>query len=255
MIQHVKVPTHDAGHTLDLIITNNSDDFVSSVSTDHGLPSDHAAVKCLINVIRPPAQKKTFRTRKIRSIMLSSFKSDILKSALLSNPSDELNSLVLQYDSTLQGILDHHAPEVQRSVVLRPHAPWYSDTLRLAKQEKRRLERKWHKSGLTVHKDLYSQQCVTYKNLLISAKSNYHCSEIAQCDQRNLFRVIDNLCNAKQSKNTLPFSEDPKNLADKFATFFDEKIVKLNDRINTSDHLPISVEINENCSTSFTKFF
>ena len=50
MIQHVKVPTHDAGHTLDLIITNNSDDFVSSVSTDHGLPSDHAAVKCLINV-------------------------------------------------------------------------------------------------------------------------------------------------------------------------------------------------------------
>ena len=66
--QHVNTPTHDAGHTLDLLITDNSDDFVSSISTNHSLPSDHAAVKCLVNVIRPPAQKKKFCTRKIRSI-------------------------------------------------------------------------------------------------------------------------------------------------------------------------------------------
>lgn len=254
LIQHVNVPTHDAGHTLDLLISDNSDDFLSSVTTNHDLPSDHAAVKCLINVIRPPAQRSTFRTRKIRSIDLPSFKLDILDSPLLTNPSDKLDSLVLQYDSTLQGLLDHHAPEVERSVILRPHAPWYSDTLRDAKQEKRRLERKWQKSGLTVHKDLYRQQCATYRNLLNSAKSNYHCCQIAQCDQRNLFRIIDNLCHAKQSDITLPHAEDPKNLADKFAAFFDEKIVKLHDRISMSDHSPISVEIHENCSTSFTEF-
>ena len=149
--QHVNAPTHDAGHTLDLLITDNSDGFLSSISTHHSLPLDHAVVKCLVNIIRPPAQKKRFRTRKISSIDTSSFKADILKSPLLTCPPDDLDSLVLQYDSTLQSILDDHAPEVERYVILRPHAPWYTDTLRETKQERRRLERKWLKSGVAVH--------------------------------------------------------------------------------------------------------
>ena len=75
--QHVASPTHTAGHTMDLLITNNTDDFISSVSTHHDLPSDHAAVKCLINVARPPAPTKKLCTRKLRSIDMVSFKFDI----------------------------------------------------------------------------------------------------------------------------------------------------------------------------------
>ena len=56
--QHVASPTHTAGHTLDLLITNNTDDFISSVSTHHDLPSDHAAVKCLIML---PAHQRQLR--------------------------------------------------------------------------------------------------------------------------------------------------------------------------------------------------
>ena len=74
----------------------------------------------------------------------------------------DLDQLVIQYDTTLQEVLDHHAPEVERTVILRPHAPWYTDTLRAAKQEKRRRERKWLKSGLVVHKELYKEQCIIY---------------------------------------------------------------------------------------------
>ena len=57
--QHVTSSTHIAGHTLDLLTSNVTDDFVSSVSTHHDLPSDHAAVKCLTNIARPPASTKT----------------------------------------------------------------------------------------------------------------------------------------------------------------------------------------------------
>ncbi len=170
--QHVTSSTHTAGHTLDLLISNITDDLISSVSTHHDLPSDHAAVKCLINVARPPASTKKLLTRKLRSLDMASFKSDIRNSSLMTDPATNLDELVMQYDSVLKVILDHHAPEVVRSVILRPHAPWYSDTLRTAKQEKRRRERKGLKSGLAVHNESYKEQCIIYRDLVINAKSN-----------------------------------------------------------------------------------
>ena len=233
--QHVTVPTHNAGHTLDLLISNNSDDFISSVSVNEDLPSDHLAVKCLINVARPPAPRKIFRSRKIRSIDMLAFKSDVLDSPLLTNPADDLDSLVLQYDSVLLALLDNHAPEVERYVVLRPHSPWFNESLREAKQKKRRLERKWRKSGLSVDKELYLDQCTIYTDLLISAKSDYHRSELSQCEPRDLFRVIDKLCHASHVKK-LPSFDNPKDLADKFANFFEDKIANLRQPVVTSLH-------------------
>ena len=47
--------THIAEHTLDLLISNVTDDQPFSVSTHRDLLSDHADVKCLINAARPPA--------------------------------------------------------------------------------------------------------------------------------------------------------------------------------------------------------
>ncbi|KAJ8028772.1 hypothetical protein HOLleu_31107 [Holothuria leucospilota] len=174
------------------------------------------------------------RTRKLRSINIESFISDLRNTPLLLNPADNFDSLITQYDKVLRSILDDHAPDVERCVILRPHAPWYSDALRDAKQKRRRLERKWLKSGLTVHKDIYKRQCTIYRDLLSKAKSNYHCQEIAECEPRNLFRIIDKLSSV-QSANILPNSSNPKDLADKFVKFFHDKIQKLQDRTNGQD--------------------
>ena len=54
MKQHVSGPTHQKGHTLDLIITRESDDFlcVSDIVTTGYLPSDHVAIICSANIGR-----------------------------------------------------------------------------------------------------------------------------------------------------------------------------------------------------------
>ena len=63
--------------------------------------------------------------------------------------------------------------------------------------------------------------------------------EAAQ-DQRQLFRIIDELSNDKnQSSTSLPDHTDPTELADKFVDFFDSKIVKLR------QHFPSSVVLHE----------
>ena len=66
--QHVSVPTHISGHTLDLIITRNSDQLlVSSPWTDY-LFSDHLPVHCNIQVEKPLLKSKRMSFRKLKSL-------------------------------------------------------------------------------------------------------------------------------------------------------------------------------------------
>ena len=51
--QHVNVPTHVSGHTLDLMITREHDPVISSVPVADRYLSDHASVLCSLNSEKP----------------------------------------------------------------------------------------------------------------------------------------------------------------------------------------------------------
>ena len=85
--QHVLAPTHRLGHTLDLVLTRASENFISVLSTTHYLPSDHAAVTCSLNIGKPGPVKLDITTRKIHAIDIESFRKDILQSELYTSPS------------------------------------------------------------------------------------------------------------------------------------------------------------------------
>ena len=145
--QHVSVPTHISGHTLDLIITRNSDQLlVSSTWTDY-LFSDHLPVHCNIQVEKPLLKSKQISFRKLKSIDISSLRDD-LKSDLCSNTIDslELNDLVTRYDEALSSALDRHAPLINKTVTKRPIVPWFNNEIKTAKRMRRRAERKWRKT-------------------------------------------------------------------------------------------------------------
>ena len=129
----------------------------------------------------------------------------------------------------------------------------YSDTLRAAKQVKRRCERKWIKSGLAVHHELYKEQCIIYSDIVNNSKSNYHRHQISECNQRSLFRVIDKLSSPKCLKK-LPSFDNPVDLANNFASFFEDKIKKLYGRFDNNHPSPISVDIHDHCTSSFATF-
>ncbi|XP_072046481.1 uncharacterized protein [Amphiura filiformis] len=227
--QHVLYPTHIGGHTLDLLICRKTDDLVSSISAHDHLPSDHFGVKCQINLTRPPPSRKLSL--------------------------DSVDSYAEKYDSILRDLLDHHAPELERSVILRPHAQWYSDALRAAKQERRKRERQFKKSGLAVHKELYADQCLSYKQLLDDAKTSYHRKELADADQHDLFRVVDKLVKPKVG-TVLPAHDCSNELADQFADYFHTKISTLRHRLNcshTTSSAPICLP-DATCCTSFETF-
>ena len=100
-----------------------------------GLPSDHFAVKCNINISRPPPVKITTCSRNLRGIFTDNLINDIQQSALSKDQSQNLSQFVNQYEDVLRQLFDEHAPEKERSVTLRPNVQWYSDALRDEKRE------------------------------------------------------------------------------------------------------------------------
>ena len=63
---------------------------------------------------------------------------------------DDVDVLVDTYNSTLSKILDKHAPIKSKIVTIHDDAPWMTYTVKEAKREKRKAERKWRQTGLVV---------------------------------------------------------------------------------------------------------
>jgi hypothetical protein len=49
---------------------------------------------------------------------------------------------------------------IEQTRVPRPNTEWYSDELRAAKRDRRKAERRMHKSNLTVHREMFRDTCL-----------------------------------------------------------------------------------------------
>ena len=114
LIQSVQGPTHNCGHTLDLVITRSDHD-PPVIKVDPPLISDHSVVSFELRLQRPPIRMIDVDTRSWKGFNEDKFRSDLLKSQLCSSLNDYANLSVdeLQeiYDTTLSSLLDKHAPK------------------------------------------------------------------------------------------------------------------------------------------------
>ena len=103
-----------------------------------------------------------------------------------------------------------------------PWAPWYCDELRQAKQMKRKMERRFRKSKLTVDKKLVVDACKRYNSLLETTKTTFYRMKIEQIDSKKLFHSIDAMFMHKSSPLTA--KESVNVLVESFNDFFTQKI-------------------------------
>ena len=245
LCNHVKSPTHKSGHTLDLVVTGENDGLVSKLSTDESLPSDHRSIICSLS----PPVKRVALLRKYFEIDLQQFQDDIEMSQLCSNTPDDCSELTNLYNEEMLRILDQHAPLTEKKFITRPNAPWYSDALRKLKQERRKAERACCKSGLQIHKDIYQQKCITrsYISLLRKTKTENFLKTINPKDQRGLYRIVKSLSSPIASSQVLPCHDCPRQLAESFGSFFEEKVKLIHKRLDTEVDKDLSVPARGRC--------
>ena len=88
LVQHVRQPTHEKGHTIDLIITRSCDQIVSSDPVSDELFSDHFSISCSLSLLKPDLEVKEVTIRP-KTIDLQSFLDDIASSELCNSQIDD----------------------------------------------------------------------------------------------------------------------------------------------------------------------
>ena len=236
--QFVRDPTHSAGHTIDLIITR--DELINSVTVhDYGI-SDHSLILCKMNV---NSTLKSVVYRRKRD--WKNFNSELFAENLYSSELCDVNfldtftcvsSLVDMYNDCIISLIDHHAPFRTSRIALLKRVPWFSQELREAIRERRRLESLWRRTRSDIHRSSFVRQRNVVKKIVIHNKRLYYKTfmDARSSSPSDLWRAIKSLVTAKNNASCLPTVDSDDAGASSFARFFSEKIRLLQDSFSPS---------------------
>ena len=135
----------------------------------------------------------------------------------------------------------------------RPSAPWLTENIKDAKRELRKAERLMCASGLTVHRQIFQYQRNALKTLVRQTKQEHYCSRLSECrTTKALFSVTDQLFHTDSQKK-LPKSIPCKELPNKFAMYFDEKIEALRCELDSASNV-VQPDFGSFSGTALTEF-
>ncbi len=238
--QHISEPTHCQGHTIDILIARCDSTLVENISvTDIGLCdndsniiNDHYAIQFTLNLPVTTPKKSTISYRNYKGIDLDAFTCDIRGLDMLNTTNRSVDELTHNFISSLATLIDTHAPIITKTVTLHPNSPWYNDNTRDAKKERRKRERTLINQGGKENKASYKEQCAVVAKCLYDSKTDYYSQKVINCgnDTKAMFKITNQLL--KPVEQNLPTSSDGVDLANKFHSFFVNKIETIRDNLN-----------------------
>ena len=219
------LPTHEKGHTLDLLITRDCDDILMDHFKTTSYLSDHAFVKTNQKFSKSTCMTKDIQFRRTKNINLSQLKADITASDLSQMDNMSATEMAELYDRTLSALLDVHAPLISKTIKIKQNSPWYNNELRAMKRKKRKYERRWIRSGTDEDHNAFKQARVDYIKKCNETKTTYYSNEVLKCgsDQRKLYKLIRNMTEGDKP-SLYPECVSDQQLCEDFANFFLDKI-------------------------------
>jgi len=253
--QHITVPTHKKGHTLDLVITRSTEQLIYDVTVLDDLTSDHFSVFCRLNIKRPEVEKKELVYRKLKAINTTQFYEDLKLTISSLDSIQDLNILFSRYNQVLSEQLEQHAPLRKTMITSRDYAPWQTEEIKSARCSRRHAEKRWRKTLLTVDREIYKDHRQNVIRLIGQAKMDYFSGLVQERagDQKALFKLVNSLMNKSQT-TPLPPHESLKELTDEFGKFFIDKIDQIQKHLDAiRSSLPPSSTEKPMCETSMDR--
>ena len=185
---------------------------------------------------KPSPVYKTVSYRNIANLDESSFLADLNNCDLVNKLQQlsDINQMVEVFISSTKSILDQHAPILTKTFPDRPSNIWYTTALTSQKQEKRRLERRWIKSGLESHRLEFRKYCAFYAKSLKSARIKKTQDTVAECerDKAKLFKVCRSILDLPKDDIVLEGCKNDRETADAFSYFFKSKTKRISSELN-----------------------
>ena len=231
MVQHVQVPTHIHGNTLDLVLSSLDDNLISSLSVYDVALSDHYLVEMNLNITKPKQPLKYTVKRCLRNIY--AFKSEVVDISDNIMIGSDTSSCIELLNKTLRTLIDKHAP-LKRTC---PH-PWYNNDIHQAKLHRRTCEREWRVNKCLSSRNDYVNARNYVTKLIKVHKITYYKDRLGNADNKSMFSLIKSLVSIET--RALP---DFNSLYDGyvvFSDFFSEKVKML---VMNLENNNINVEI------------
>ena len=237
LVNNVWPITSTTGHTLDLVIT---DDTNTSIS-------DLAVEEC--NTISPIHKMITFRLSLPKSKVTKNIffrnKSDFSPSGFVTEVADKFNvegnkncihdnsvtifecsdCLVETYNKLLKEEYNNACPMINKTIVIKDQSPWFNGEILNLKREKRRKEHRWHRLKTNSAYNEYKSIKNRYIYLIKKRKMEYYEKKIQEAgpDMNRLYKILNGLT-GKSTTRTLPDGYNSQDLANAFSEFFKTKI-------------------------------
>ena len=112
--------------------------------------SDHYIITASLPFSKPKCIKKSIKARNIKNIDLSCFQLALNESLL--EIKDNISSF--SFNNCVSSILNKFAPVKDKLITIRPAAPWFNLVVKAQKQIRRKAERMYKKTKLTVHRQI-----------------------------------------------------------------------------------------------------
>ena len=148
----------------------------------------------------------------------------------------------------LKSLLDKYAPVTRKKVRSHRSSPWFaslSKQLLDLKRQRRRAERRWLKSGLTVDRQIFSRLKQQVTKLSQQAKTAYYSAKIcASATCREFFLNVNTLL-GKAKPSTFPTTYTEEELPGVFSDFFQSKIIAIRNNLDRVASSPSSAEPGE----------
>ena len=192
LTQKVNFPTYIYRHTLDFLLTKSNNDHILNVHATDAF-SDHFSITCTLHLPTPRSQiNATVSFRNYHKINKEKMKTDLIYSDLISNPSNDADTLYKQYHTTLTTLIDKHAPLHTKHTKAKYIPGWVNDAVIAAKETKRLFERIWRRNKSHFNRSQYMQKVHQYNRTCIQAKSEFLKAKIQDNhhDPKKLWRVL-----------------------------------------------------------------
>ncbi|KAF7243480.1 putative RNA-directed DNA polymerase from transposon BS, partial [Varanus komodoensis] len=240
--QHVTGPTHERGHTLDLVFSMGQEEGDLRVRNLCLTPlswSDHFLVRfeleSNLSLCKGEDPIVLVRPR-------SGMDPDVFLKALGEFPVDKagapVDALVELWNGDMTRDIDTIAPKRPLLPGRARSSPWYTPELRAMKRVGRRLECRWRKSWDESDQTHLRAHYRAYAVTVRAAKKKFFSASIAssQCRPVELFRVVQGLVHPGPKKDLVSPSTA---CCDDFAKHFKEKIAQIRHELDsTSDSEP-----------------
>ena len=235
IVNHVSSPTHVHGHTLDLVLTPQTADLVSSLEV---MPidcttSDHALIHFCLNVAKPSSYTKSIVFHRYHNLNCDDLIHEIQQNLRVDVATSQTgDQLVAYYNGFFHNLCNTFCPVTSKVIIVREDGPWFNHTIVTLRKQRRRAERKWRRLRTDSSRSDYVLARRTVERQIFHCKAEYFKHQLDTCkgDQRRIYLLLNTLV-GQQVVSKLPKVISEAKLANDFMDFFTSKIVRIRGEI------------------------